>query len=136
MALALQLAKKNEIFLGSRSLEKATSAVDSMRRDKGQRDYLFANLIPVENAEAVIRGEIILVTVPHENVVDTVQNLAHKFRAGQIIVSAVAAVTKYEEEFVPDFSGGKSYAQKIREILPREVKVAAAFQTVPANILY
>jgi NADPH-dependent F420 reductase len=136
MALALQFAKKYEVCLGSRSLEKATAAVDSIRREKGPRDYLKQNLKPVENADAVKMGDIVLVTVPHDSAVETVQNLSNHFREGQFLISTVAAVGKSGEEFVADFGSGRSYAQKMREIVPLFVRVAAAFQTVPANILY
>jgi NADPH-dependent F420 reductase len=136
MALSLQFSKTHQVYLGSRSVEKATAAINTIRQEKGPRDYLQSQLIPVDNEEAVRKSDVILITVPHESAVETVQNLAHTFRQGQIVISAVAAVTKSGEDFVADFVSGKSYVEKIREILPPAVGLAAAFQTVPANILY
>src|ERR1700686_3964518 len=94
MALSLQMAKTYKVCLGSRSPEKAAVAVETIRREKGSRDYLDQNLIPGENAEAIKGSEIVLLTIPHENAVETVQNLSSQFREGQIVISAIAAVGK------------------------------------------
>jgi 8-hydroxy-5-deazaflavin:NADPH oxidoreductase len=135
-ALSLQLSKKHEVLLGSRSLEKARTAVELIRSEKGPRDYLEQNLKPCENAQAVSQSEFVIVTVPHENAIETVKSLTNSFRENQILISTVAAVGKAGDEFVPDFRSGKSFAESILEIVPSTVKVAAAFQTVPAHILY
>ena len=78
-----------------------------------------------------------LLTVPHENAFATVNGLSSDFRGNQVLISAVAAVAKKGEEFVVDEDpSGESFAQKISAIVPPNVKVAAAFQTVPTSILY
>ncbi|MFI5419794.1 MAG: NADPH-dependent F420 reductase [Nitrososphaerales archaeon] len=135
-ALSLQLSKKHEVLLGSRSLEKARTAVELIRSEKGPRDYLEQNLKPCENAQAVDESEFVIVTVPHENAIETVKNLTTSFKENQILISAVAAVGRAGDEFVPDFRSGKSFAESILEIVPSSVNVAAAFQTVTAHILY
>lgn len=135
-ALAVHLSKRHEVLLGSRTLEKAKSAVSDIVSEKSS-EYIRRNLRPVENIEAVSKSEILILTVPHEHALEIVQNLSTKFHENQILVSAVAAVARRGEEFVfdPDTSG-KSFAQSIKEIVPSSVKVAAAFQTLPANVLY
>ncbi|MFI5421753.1 MAG: NADPH-dependent F420 reductase [Nitrososphaerales archaeon] len=135
-ALSLQLSKKHEVLLGSRSLEKARTAVELIRSEKGSRDYLEQNLKPCENAQAVDQSEFVMVTVPHENAIETIKNLTSSFKENQILISTVAAVGRAGDEFVPDFRSGKSFSESILEIVPSSVKVAAAFQTVPAHILY
>jgi len=135
-ALAIHLAKKHEVLLGSRILEKARSTVETVRNEKNH-PYLLDRLKPCENIEVVERSDILLLTVPHENAFETVKNLADHFRGNQVLISTVAAVAKKGEEFVVDQdSSGKSFAEKISETVPPTVRVAAAFQTVPANILY
>ncbi|HXQ92462.1 MAG TPA: NAD(P)-binding domain-containing protein [Nitrososphaerales archaeon] len=135
-ALAIHLAKKNDVLLGSRILEKARSTVETIRKEKNHT-YLEQNLKPCENLEVVRGCEILLLTVPHENAFETVSKLSGDFRGNQVLISAVAAVAKRGEEFVVDEDpSGKSFAEKIKEIVPITVKVAAAFQTIPANIMY
>src|SRR5579864_3089111 len=135
-ALAIHLAKKNEVLLGSRNLEKAKSTVETVRREKNH-PYLEQRLRPTENLEVVRSCDVLLLTVPHENAFATVDGLSGDFRGNQILISAVAAVAKKGGEFVSDEDpSGKSFAQQISEIVPTTVKVAVAFQTVPASILY
>jgi len=135
-ALAIHLSKKHELMLGSRNIEKAKATVDEIIAEK-DHDYLARNLKSAENTTVAAKCDFIILTVPHGNALETVRNLSTKFRGNQILVSAVAAVVKNGEEFVVDNNpSGTSFAQKIREIIPTSVKVAVAFQTVPANILY
>jgi len=135
-ALAIHLAKKNDVLLGSRIFEKAQSTVETIRKEKNH-PYLEERLKPAENLAVVKSCDILLLTVPHENAFETVSKLSGDFRGSQILISAVANVLKKGEEFVADQDlSGKSFAQKISEIVPPSVKIAVAFQTVPANILY
>jgi 8-hydroxy-5-deazaflavin:NADPH oxidoreductase len=135
--IALHLAKEYEIFLGSRSLEKARAAVNTILTEKGNRDYLSRNLKPEENKRVVETCRIILLTVPHENAIETIKGLRSNFSGDQILISAVAPVMKVGKEFLSQFDpSGKSFSQQISELLPKNVKVATAFQSVPAHILY
>jgi 8-hydroxy-5-deazaflavin:NADPH oxidoreductase len=135
-ALAVHLSKQNEMLLGSRSMDKAKTAVEEILKDK-DHDYLKQNLKPAENSTVVASCGILILTVPHGNTLETISGLASKFRGDQILISATASVSRNEDEFTVDPNDGeKSIAVRIREILPGSVRVAAAFQTVPANILY
>ena len=48
----------------------------------------------------------------------------------------MAPVARVGKEFVSQIEAGKSYSQQIAELVPKSVKVATAFQSVPAHILY
>lgn len=135
--VAVHLAKHYEILLGSRSQERANSAVESIISEKGKRDYLVNNLRPAENKRVVDSCDTIFVTVPFESTMATVIDLADHFSGDETLISTVAPVVKTGREFhTHQDSSGKSMAQKIAEILPKGVKVASAFQSVPAHILY
>jgi len=135
--IAIHLAKEYEILLGSRSLEKAQAAVNTILTEKGNRDYLKRNLKPEENNKVVETCKIILLTVPHENAIETIKGLSTSFCGDQILISAVAPVVKVGKEFLSQIdSSGKSVSQQIAELVPKSVKIATAFQSVPAHILY
>ncbi len=135
-ALALHFSKKHEVFLGSRNLDKAKSAVGDIYSEKN-RDYVKQNLKAAENAAVAKECDILVLTVPCENALETMENLSAKFRGDQVLISAVAAVTKKGDEFrVNEDASGSSFAQRIKQRIPDSVNVAAAFQTVPANVLY
>lgn len=135
--IAIHLAKEYEILLGSRSLEKARASVETILNEKGRRKYLEKNLKAAENKVVVESCKFILLTVPHENSIQTVKGLVGSFAGDQILVSAVAPVIRVGKEFRSTIDqDGKSFSQQISELVPSSVKVATAFQSVPAHILY
>jgi 8-hydroxy-5-deazaflavin:NADPH oxidoreductase len=135
-ALAVHLSKNHKVMMGSRNLEKAKSAVDEIITEK-QNPEITRNLEPAENSTIVQLSDILILTVPHANALETVRSLSKSFRGNQILISAVAAVAKKGDEFISEIdASGISFAQQINETIPDSVKVAAAFQTVPANVLY
>jgi 8-hydroxy-5-deazaflavin:NADPH oxidoreductase len=135
-ALGYHLSKKNQVLLGSRNFEKAKAAVAEILAEKKNPDSQ-RNLGAAENSTVVQSCDIIILTVPHVNAMETIRSLSKSFRGNQILVSAVAAVAKKGNEFVSEIDpSGMSFAQQIKESVPDSVKIAAAFQTVPANVLY
>ena len=135
-ALAIHLAKKNEVLLGSRSFEKALTAVKIIKSEKNYL-YLDNHLKPAENLDLVKTCDVLLLTVPHDNAIETIESLSQYFRGNQVLISTVAAVIKKGDEFNAfEDPSGKSFAQRISERIPSSVKIAVAFQTVPANVLY
>lgn len=135
-ALAIHLAKHYErVFLGSRDKSKAEAVLHEILAEKGNRDYLRAHITPGENSEVVKSCDLVIAAVPHTNALQTISQLHDIFRGEQILVSAVAPIAKSGNEFVPDIAD-LSVSEQISKIVPKSVRVATAFQTVPANILY
>ena len=135
--IAIHLAREYEILLGSRNLEKAKTSVATILKEKGRREYLEKNLKPSENRKVVETCKFILLTVPHDNSIRTVKELASYFAGDQVLVSAVAPVVKVGKEFRSTIDQeSKSISQQISELVPASVKVATAFQSVPAHILF
>ena len=136
-ALAVNLYKGfNEILVGSRNIEKAESAVKDMNSDKKNHD-LERMLTPATNELVVEESDVIIVTIPHENAVETVRSLVNKFRGNQLLISAVAPVVKEGNEFrfaMPTQSS--SISEAISQLVMNTVEVATAFQTIPARVLY
>jgi 8-hydroxy-5-deazaflavin:NADPH oxidoreductase len=136
-ALAVHFAKVSSVLLGSRDLEKSRSVVEKILDDKSNDERLRSNLVPSDNFRVVAECNIVILTVPAEVAIRTIKQLSESFRIDQILVSSVAPVEKTENGFVSKFdSKGRSVTQQISEILPRMVRVATAFQTIPAHILY
>jgi 8-hydroxy-5-deazaflavin:NADPH oxidoreductase len=135
-ALSYHLAKKQRVLMGSRNIEKAKAAVAEIIAEKKNLE-VEKNLEGVENLAVVQSCDIVILTVPHANALETVRSISKDFRGNQLLISAVAAVAKKGDEFVSEISSsGKSFAQQIKGDVSESVKVAAAFQTVPANVLY
>lgn len=135
-ALAVQLSKKYEsVTIGSRSEERAKAAVKSILEEKGERDYLLNHMRAGSNQQVVSTCDLVIATVPHENATDTIKELSGSFRGDQILISAVAVLSKIGNQFIPSKSL-EPVAKQIKSLLPSNVEVASAFQTVPALMLY
>lgn len=135
-ALAIHFAKNHErVIIGSREKTKAEAALREVISEKDEQDHLRNHLFAAENKEVVRSSDIIIATVPHTTAVETIKLLAPSFRGDQVLISAVAPVSRVGEEFFPDL-GGLSISEQIEQLLPKTIRLATAFQTIPANILY
>jgi NADPH-dependent F420 reductase len=135
-ALAVHLAKKYEmVTIGSRNAKRAEATVKTIIEEKGTRDSLVQHLKFASNADAILTSSVVIATIPFENSVETIQNLSRFFHRGQILISAVASLSKVGDEFIIP-TNSNSIAIQVKSIVPQGVEVASAFQTVPASILY
>ncbi len=134
-ALAVHFAKKfDAVFIGSRSEEKARNTVEEIIRDRPEEAEIRNHLKPESNEAVVQACENLVLTVPYSAATDTVKDLAGLFSENQLLISAVAAIKKSSKEFVAA-NEALSVSESIQKLLPR-IKVASAFQTLPAPILY
>jgi NADPH-dependent F420 reductase len=87
------------------------------------------------NAEAVDRGEVIVLAVPFMSIDALLGEVGPHFNAGTVVIDVTVPVT---------FAGGRmamlevaegSASEHIRTRLPESVALAAAFKTLPAHIL-
>ncbi len=123
--LAYRWAKAGyKILIGSRSLEKALSAVEDLRQLLGSSE----NVTGHENRDASSLADIVVLSVPYsahrstlEDVKDTVQ--------GKILVDVTVPLVPPKVTRVQMPPAG-SAAQEAREILGEQVDVVAAFQNI------
>ena len=135
-ALAVHLAKKNEqVLIGSRSKEKAESALRDILKDKKGRKDLEGHLKAVTNEVVASTCDVVIFTVPYSAAIETITKLQSEFKGDQLLISAVAAIEKPGNEFVP-IRNSISISRNIQEIVPKSMHVATAFQTIPARVLY
>jgi 8-hydroxy-5-deazaflavin:NADPH oxidoreductase len=132
----VRLSKKHEqVILGSRSKEKSERRVQEILTEKGRPQFLSEHLKAGTNQDAASDSEVIIVTVPFESAFETMQNIAGLFHEGQTVISAVAAVTRKDKEFLP-IKSERSVSESFKDLLLPTVNIAAAFQTVPSGALY
>jgi 8-hydroxy-5-deazaflavin:NADPH oxidoreductase len=134
--LSVHLVNSYEkVMIGSRSKGKAVSAVQEILADKpDMKDLLSKRLVGVDNSEVASSSDIVVATLPFEATIDTIKQLKESFRGNQLFISAAASLEKKDHEFLS--AKGPSVAQEIRALLTDSIEVAAAFQTVPAPLLY
>jgi len=121
-------ARGARVIVGSRDPQRAREAVAGW----GVAD---PPIEAADNAQAVARADLTVLAVPFDTVDALLTQINPAFRDGAIVVDVTVPVT---------FAGGKmsmsavaegSASEHVRARLPAAVELAAAFKTIPAELL-
>jgi NADPH-dependent F420 reductase len=131
--LALRLGSAGvPIVIGSRDAGRAEEA--SGRAAERVPTGEFSGL---QNADAVTRAELIVLSVPFRSQSETLTHLKGALRPGQLVVDATvplaAAVSGKATRTLGVWQG--SAAQQAQEMVPDGIRVVSAFHTVSAALL-
>jgi 8-hydroxy-5-deazaflavin:NADPH oxidoreductase len=134
MGLALRWARAGEtIIIGSRDAHRAQEAANSLKAKLGDQ----ARVSGMENGAACAEAEILVLTVPFEGQAALLKQLKPAIRAGSILVDATvplaASVGGRASRTLGVWQG--SAAQQAAELIPKGVRVAAAFHNLSADLL-
>ncbi len=132
-ALALRLGAGGvPIVIGSRDPGRAREAAARAAELVGSGSFS-----GLQNAEAVIGAEIVILCVPFRSQSETLTNLKAALRSGQVLVDATAplatAVSGRATRTLGVWQG--SAAEQAQEMTPEGVHVLSAFHTVSAALL-
>jgi len=124
--LALRWAKAGyKILIGSRQLDKAKLAADRINHQ-----LAISSVIGLTNPDAAKQAELCVLTViysAHRQALESVRDVLH----GKILVDTTSRVDfRDPRPPVPPCA-----AQEAQDILGQSVRVVAAFQNIPANLL-
>jgi hypothetical protein len=127
--LAIRWAKAgHKIIIGSRTLEKAQAAVAKLQEISPDTPA-----DAMENADAAAAGEIVVLTVPAEHQLSTLEHVRTGL-AGKILIDVTVPLVPPKVGTVqlpPEGSAGK----RAQELLGDGVMVVSAFQNVAAHLL-
>jgi NADPH-dependent F420 reductase len=131
--LALRLGLEGvPIIIGSRDAERAQEAAKRAAERVPNGTFTGA-----ENAAAVTHAEMVILSVPFRSQSETLANLKHALKPGQLLVDATvplaAAVAGKATRTLGVWQG--SAAQQAQEMAPDGVRVVSAFHTVSAALL-
>jgi NADPH-dependent F420 reductase len=134
MGLALRWARAGEaIIIGSRDAQRAQAAADSINQKPGSP----ARVSGMENSVACAAADILVLTVPFEGQAALLKQLKPAIRPGSILIDATvalaASVGGRASRTLSVWQG--SSAQQAAELVPKGVKVAAAFHNLSADLL-
>lgn len=130
--LALRWAKKHEIIIGSRNIEKAREA-SARYIELLKQANISAQISGVENHVAAKVSEVVVFSIPYQHAISTAMQLKNSF-TDQIVISPIVPMSK-KDRYYYDPSKDGCAALELKAALPESVKVVAAFQTIPANKL-
>jgi NADPH-dependent F420 reductase len=120
MALALRFARAGaRVRIGSRTPERAQAAAKLVAEKAGS-----AAVEGLENAGAVREAGVVVLTVPPDAQIGTLQALASSFRPGAILVDATVRL-----------QSDQNSALLAAEHVPEGVRVASAFHTLSAGLV-
>jgi len=132
--LALRWATTHEIIIGSRKFDKAQLTADEYRNVLEESSGKSCSIYGCLNADAVKEAEVIVLSVPYEHAVSTIETIRHNLEQ-QIIVSIVVPMEKADFfKYMPPATG--SAAMEIKSLLPEGVKLVSAFHNISARKLY
>ena len=133
--LALRLAKKYEIIIGSRKREKAEESAENIKKILSSKGIPYRDVVGMENREASQEGDIVILSIPYQHTLSTIKDLKEELK-GKIVVSIgvpLAGVIGDKPTRVVLPPQG-SVAQMVQEYL-KDSKVVSAFQNVSAKVL-
>lgn len=117
------------VIIGSRSSEKAVQAASEIIR----RLDVTASVVGLPNLDAARRADIVVLTVPYEAHAATLEAVKDVL-AGKILIDVAVPLIPPKRSKVQMPPAG-SAAQEARAILGEGAEVAAAFHTIPHEIL-
>ena len=134
LGLAVRWARAGEsVIIGSRDAEKAREAATQIAAQTGVTGHLDG----ADNAEAVAKAGIVVLTIPFSGHATLLKKLRSSFQAGAILIDTTvplaATVGGLPTRTLGVWQG--SAAQQAAEVVPEGVSVAAAFQNVSAGLL-
>jgi|SRR5690606_25854211 len=133
LGLALRFARAGRpVVIGSRKLERARAAAEEVRAAVPE-----AQVEGLDNAEAVGRARIVILSVPFEHTAGTVKAVREHLVPDQILVSmGVPLATAIGDGAVRTIGVWQgSCAELVASLAPEGVHVVSAFQNVSAHRL-
>ena len=123
----------HKILIGSRKDEKAKGIAEEYNA-KLKEMGVEASIEGMVNAEAAAGSEVVVISLPYEYTVSTLEQIRSSFK-NQIVISPVVPMKKVGGTFLyaPPSSG--SAAEEIRDALPEGVRVVSAYHNLPASEL-
>jgi 8-hydroxy-5-deazaflavin:NADPH oxidoreductase len=132
--LALRWARAGEtVIIGSRDARRAQEAAEKIKQQVGDK----ARICGMENSAACAAAETLVLTVPFEGQAALLKQLKPAIRPDSVLIDATvalaASVGGRASRTLGVWQG--SSAQQAAELVPKGVKVAAAFHNLSAELL-
>ena len=125
--------KGHEIFIGSRSQEKAEGiAAEYIEKLEGLG--IESKIHGMANADAAKNSEVVVISIPPEYAASTIEGCGDSI-TDQIVVTPVVSMKKEGKTFLYNPPSQGSSAEEIRQVLPETAKLVSAYHNLPAKEL-
>lgn len=127
--LALRLAQKHQIIIGSREAGKAKEAADNYNKVLRERGVK-SDVDGKANEEAAKGVDVIIMAVKYNFAVPTLESIAGSLK-DQIVITPIVPMTKTKLcAYVPPEEGSAS--MRICSVIPHTIKLVSSFHSLPA----
>ena len=131
---ALRWCFKHDVVIGSRDAQKAKQAamnyLNAARESYGQS--ITGSINGDDNFELAKNCDLLILSIPYENIEDTCGKLKHTIRDECVVVSPIVPMARTQSVFVytPFEETRKAAASMVADALPPRSRVVSAFHTI------
>ena len=131
---ALRWCFKHDVVIGSRDAQKAKQAamnyLNAARESYGQS--ITGSINGDDNFELAKNCDLLILSIPYENIEDTCAKLKHTIGDECVVVSPIVPMTRTQSVFVytPFEETRKAAASMVADALPPRSRVVSAFHTI------
>jgi 8-hydroxy-5-deazaflavin:NADPH oxidoreductase len=131
---ALRWCYKHDIMIGSRDEQRAKDAADRYKTtaQEAYGDSMTGTITGQDNFSLAKSSDVLILSIPYENTVDTCNVVAKEASNNCVIVSPIVPMTKTDAGFVyiPLEQDQKPAAEIVGEILGPRSRVVSAFHSI------
>lgn len=131
--LTLRWAKKHEILVGSRNKGKADYAADDYTKKLEERG-VSCNIKGYDNALAVSKSDVVVLSIPYEHVIPTIRQIKDSFK-DQIVISPIVPMKKVDGYYIYTPPKEGSASMEVKNALPENTNVISIYHSIPAEKL-
>lgn len=131
---ALRWCFKHDILIGSRDVQRAREAAEKYQTTAHEAygNSMTGSIMGQDNPSLVKSSDVLILSIPYENTVDTCNRVVKEVSSNCIIVSPIVPMAKTDSGFIyiPLEQKQKPAAEIVGEILAPRSRVVSAFHSI------
>ena len=133
LGFALRWCVNHDVMIGSRDSTKAVSAASEYSKN-ATRFYgsVKGKITGNDNLSVVKESDIVILSIPYENIDTTCSQLLPNIKNGSIVISPIVPMKKTDAgfEFIPFIEKKPSASELVQKYMKDKTKLVAAFHTI------
>ena len=131
---ALRWCFRHDVVIGSRDAQRAKEAADKYKAT-AQESYgnsMTGSITGQDNFSLAQSSDVLILSIPYENTVDTCNRVAQDVSSNCVIVSPIVPMLRTDSGFIyiPIEQKQKSAAEIVGELLAPRARVVSAFHSI------
>jgi 8-hydroxy-5-deazaflavin:NADPH oxidoreductase len=132
---ALRWCFRHDIVVGSRDAQRAKEAAEMYRRvaQEAYGNSMTGSIIGEDNFTLAKSSDVLILSIPYENTIDTCNSLVKEVRDNCVIVSPIVPMTRTESGFIYiplEQNQNKPAAEIVANALAPRSRVISAFHSI------